>query len=263
MFDVNSLTATPFFIIIGIFAGIVEATAGGSGLIVVPSMLILGVAPATAMATSKMQYIFGALTSIFRFHRASLVQWKNIAPMMLAAAVTGAAGAFALVYTNSEILGILIPFLLIGAALYFVFSPRLSDVAHRARLSHIAFALGPVAAIGLYDGFFGVGSASFYVLAMVWGLGLAAREATATTKIIDFTSSASALLVLASHHEVLWLQGLLLGLGQIIGAWIGSGLVIKRGAKFIRPILVVVSLGLSLKLIYDYRHVILNAFNFF
>lgn len=260
MIDVNSLTVSPLFIIIGFFAGMVEATAGGSGLIVVPVMLMLGVAPASAMATSKMQYIFGALTSIFRFHNANLVQWKNIAPMIAAAALAGAAGGFALVYTKAEILGALMPLLLMGAALYFIFSPRLSDVAHRARLSPLAFALGPVALVGLYDGFFGIGSASFYVLAMVWGLGLAAREATATTKIIDFVSSASALLVLASHHEVLWLPGLLLGLGQIIGAWIGSGLVIKRGAQFIRPILVVVSFGLSLKLIYDYRDVIFSIF---
>lgn len=258
MIDINGLEATPILVAIGICAGVIEATAGGSGLIVIPLLLILGVSPTTAMATSKLQYAFGAMTSIFRFHRARLVQWKNILPMMIAAAVAGMAGAFALVYMDATLLGIIIPLLLIAATLYFIFSPRLSDVTSAARLSRAAFILGPVMAIGFYDGFFGVGSASFYVLAMVWGLGLAAREATATTKVVDFTSSIAALLVLASHHEVLWLQGLLLGLGQIGGAWIGSGLVIKRGAKFIRPVLIMVSLGLSLKLLYDYREAFLK-----
>lgn len=258
MIDINSWEAAPVFILIGGLAGVIESTAGGSGLIVMPTLLMLGVPPVAAMATSKLQYIFGAITSIFRFHHANLVAWKNIIPMMAVAALAGVLGALTLTYVNATILEALIPLLLIGATLYFLFSPRLSDTSSAARISHITFALGPVALVGFYDGFFGVGSASFYVLAMVWGLGLSARQATATTKVVDFTSSAAALLILASHHEVLWVPGLLLGLGQIGGAWLGSGLVIRRGAKFIRPVLAVVSLGLSLKLFFDYRTAFLH-----
>ncbi|HUY68396.1 MAG TPA: TSUP family transporter [Alphaproteobacteria bacterium] len=257
MLDISGLEAVPILVGVGVCAGIIEASAGGSGLIVVPILLMLGLSPASAMATSKLQYTFGALTSIVRFHQANLVKWKSIAPMMVAAALAGTAGAFALIYTNPKILGAIIPLLLAGAALYFIFSPRISDVTSAARLSRTAFVLGPVVLIGFYDGFFGVGSASFYVLAMVWGLGFSARNATATTKVVDFINSTAALIVLAIHHEVLWLPGALLGLGQIGGAWIGAGLVIRRGAKFVRPVLVIVSLGLSLKLLFDYRDVFL------
>lgn len=258
MIDINGFETAPVIVLIGVLAGIIESTAGGSGLIVIPVLLMLGIPPASAMATSKLQYAFGALTSITRFQNAKLIKWKNLIATIIAAAFAGCGGAFALIYTKPDILGAIIPVLLMGAVLYFIFSPRLSDLNSTARLSRLVFNLGPVLLIGFYDGFFGVGSASFYVLAMVWGLGLSAREATATTKVVDFTSSLAALLVLATEHEVLWLAGLLLGFGQIAGAWIGSGLVIKRGAQFIRPVLIVVSLGLSLKLFFDYRDVIIK-----
>ncbi|MFY9287941.1 MAG: TSUP family transporter [Alphaproteobacteria bacterium] len=261
MIDITALSSSPILIGIGILAGIIESTAGGSGLIVMPTLLLLGFSAPSAMATSKLQYAFGAVTSIFRFHRAKLVQWKNLLPLIVSAGVSGAIGALALIYMHPDILGALIPLLLMAATIYFIFSPRLNDIKDKARMGRIAFSLGPIALVGFYDGFFGVGSASFYVLAMVWGLGYAAREATATTKVVDFTSSAIALFVLAAHHEVLWLPGLFLGLGQIAGAWIGSGLVIKKGAKFIRPILAIVSLALSVKLCFDYQQEIMSSWN--
>ena len=258
MMDISAFLQFSGFVGIGLLAGIIEATAGGSGLIVLPALLFAGLPPAQAMATSKLQYVFGALTAIFRFHQARLVQWKNILPMVLTAALGGAAGALLLAHTDTALLKALVPLLLVGATLYFIFSPRLSDKPSGKRLAQPLLIVLPIALIGFYDGFFGVGSGSFFVLILIWGLGLAAREATATTKIVDFASAAAALIVLATQQEVLWLYGLALGLGQIAGAWIGSGFVIRRGARFIRPMLIIVSLGLSLKLIYDARTILAN-----
>ncbi|MGE3770228.1 MAG: TSUP family transporter [Bdellovibrionales bacterium] len=251
MFDIfpADASASPLLVFVGLVAGIIEATAGGSGLVVVPTLLALGVPPVPAMATSKLQYIFGASASIFRFSRANLIPWRKLAPLVIAAGAGGAIGAYALSRTQTEILETIIPILLILAALYFIFSPRLSDKASAPRFSYLAFALGPVVIIGFYDGFFGVGSASFLVMSMVWGLGLAIREATAATKVVDFTSTVGALAVLASANEVLWQAGIFLGAGQIVGAWIGAGLVIRHGVTFVRPVLAAVSIGLSVYLL--------------
>ncbi len=178
----------------------------------------------------------------------------------MTAAFGGAAGALLLVQTDTALLKALVPLLLICATFYFIYSPRLSDKPSGTRLTHPVLILPPIALIGFYDGFFGVGSGSLFVLVLIWGLGLAAREATATTKIVDFASAAAALIVLAQAQDVLWFYGIALGLGQIAGAWIGSGLVIRRGARFIRPMLIFVSLGLSLKLAYDARTILINFF---
>ncbi len=258
MLDFTSLAALPVFTASGVLAGIIEASAGGSGLIVIPLLLMAGVSPAAAMATSKLQYMFGAVTSITRFHQARLIQWKTVLPLAALTAFSGAVGAFALVWIKNSLLTLLVPPLLIAAAGYFIFSPRLSDEPNHLRRPFLPLLLPGLALVGFYDGFFGVGSGSFYVLLLVWGLGLAAREATATAKIVDFVSAFAALIVLISQHEVLWLPGLALGIGQILGAWLGAGLVIRRGARFIRPVLAFMSLALSLKLCYDYRYELLG-----
>lgn len=258
MFDVSSFTALPLFTAIGIIAGIIESSSGGSGLIVTPLLLMLGLSPASAMATSKLQYTFGAMTSITRFHQARLVRWRSILPLAAITALCGAAGALTLVQIKPTVLVGIVPAMLFAATCYFIFSPRLSDTPHPHPLPFQPLLLAALAIVGFYDGFFGVGSGSFYVLLLIWGCGLAAREATAAAKIVDFSSASAALAILASRHEVLWLPGLALGCGQIIGAWIGAGLVIRRGARFIRPMLVVMSFALSLKLCYDYRAQLLD-----
>jgi uncharacterized membrane protein YfcA len=239
-------------ILIGVLAGMVESTAGGSGLIVVPTLLALGIPPAAAMATSKLQYTFGAITSITRFNKAGLVEWHNIWPMVIASAGASVLGAWLLLNTRPDILFLVIPILLIASAVYFIFSPRLGDTPSTPRIGRTLFIITVIPVIGFYDGFFGVGSGSFLVLAMVAVLGMAARHATANTKVIDFASSTAALVILMSFGHVLWRQGLMLGIGQIVGAWIGAGLVIKRGTQFIRPLLAVTSICLSLKLAYDH-----------
>lgn len=239
---------------IGIFAGLVESTAGGSGLLVLPVMLFAGFDPLQAVATSKLQYFFGALVSITRYSQAKLISLPYLKTYCLISAMMGAVGALILVHTQIPFLKFIIPFLLLGSALYFAFSPRIKDEPSPPQLSPLAMAVGPITLIALYDGFFGSGSASFYVLALIWGLGLSTLHATACTKLIDFFSGLAALVILMWHGHVAWGPGIMLGLGQIIGAWFGAGLVIKNGTKILRPVLIVISVLMCLKLLWDAKN---------
>ncbi|MBI1273691.1 MAG: TSUP family transporter [Alphaproteobacteria bacterium] len=256
------LTLEPLYIPllfgIGLLGGLIEATAGGSGLVTLPALLMLGLGPVQAMATSKFQYAFGAVASIARFMRAGLVDWRACIPLMLAGLAGGAAGALALTAIDPELVATLIPFLLIAAAAWFAFSPRFDDHERKQRFSILTVALLAVPPIAFYDGFFGTGSASFYVMAFVALLGLNARRATAMTKLVDFASGGAALVVLASGGHVLWLTGLLLAAGQVFGAWFGAGLVVKHGAKWVRPVIVAVTLALSLNLLAQHHDYILG-----
>ena len=110
------------------------------------------------------------------------------------------------------------------------------------------FSLFVVPVIGFYDGFLGTGSASFLTAAFVLLRGLDARSAVATTKLVDFMSGGAALVVLAAGGHVLIVPGLALGLGQIVGAFIGASLVLKHGARWVRPVIVVVTVALSLQI---------------
>jgi uncharacterized membrane protein YfcA len=231
--------------LIGIVAGLVEASAGGSGLISLPAILFLGYQPLEAIATSKFQYAFGAITAITRFSRAGIINWKKIAPMLLGATIAGGVGALILTTINTKIIALLVPILLIIVATYFLLSPRISDEETPSRISYKKFGIFVVPLIAIYDGFLGTGSASFYMTAFVLLLGMNVRVATASTKLLDFASGTAALTVLALKGHVLLLPGLALGAGQIIGSYFGASLVLRWGSRWVRPVIIVVTICLS------------------
>ena len=235
--------------ILGILAGLVEASAGGSGLISIPAILFLGFRPIEAIATSKFQYAFGAITAIARFSKAGLIEWRKFAPMLGGSVLAGGLGADVLSSISSSAIGLIIPILLIVAAVYFMFSPRISDEVSNPRIGLFVFGAAIVPLIAFYDGFFGVGSASLYMTAFILLLGMDVRSATASTKLIDFASGAAALAVLAFKGHVLLLPGIALGAGQVVGAYFGASLVLRFGARWVKPVIVTVTIALSIDLI--------------
>lgn len=249
---------TLFFI--GIIAGIIEASAGGSGLISLPAIMFLGYEPIEALATSKFQYVFGAVSAIRHYSRAKLIEWRKFGPMLVGSIMAGAVGAFVLSMLNSDVVILIMPILLIVAAIYFLFSPRISDETASPVISIRMFGLLIVPLIAFYDGFFGVGSASLYMAAFVSLLGMSAKAATANTKLLDFSSGAAALLVLAFKGHVLLLPGLALGAGQIIGAHFGASLVLRWGARWVKPLLVIVTLSISIDLLIRHREEFVQVF---
>jgi uncharacterized membrane protein YfcA len=104
--------------------------------------------------------------------------------------------------------------------------------------------------IGFYDGFFGPGTGSFWTMALMMLLGYSMMRATATTKVMNFTSNFVALLFFLAAGQVRFMEGLVMGAGQFMGARVGSRLVIKRGTAFIRPVFIAMVLVLTGRLIY-------------
>ena len=103
--------------------------------------------------------------------------------------------------------------------------------------------------MGFYDGIFGPGAGSFFAAGFVLLLGFDLIQATAHTKILNFTSNIASLLFFAIGGHVVWSLGLVMAAGQLIGARLGARLVIRRGSRLIRPMIVLVSLVISLKLL--------------
>jgi uncharacterized membrane protein YfcA len=114
-----------------------------------------------------------------------------------------------------------------------------------------AFSMIFGAGIGFYDGFFGPGTGAFFALAFVSMLGFSLKQATAHSKLLNMTSNLAALLFFMLGGHVVWSIGLVMASGQVIGASIGAHLVIRRGTALIRPLLVVVSIALTVKLVAD------------
>ena len=230
-------------------AGCIDAIAGGGGLLTLPALLWAGLPPVEALATNKLQGSFGTASATLRFLRHGAIDLRALGPAAVLTLLGSAGGSWLVSRIDPGALTHLLPALLVAFALYFLFSPRVGDLPSRQRLGLTAFGLLAGASIGFYDGFFGPGTGSFFALAFVALLGYDLRGATAGSKLLNFASNAAALLVFALGGQVAWTVGLAMAVGQWTGAWLGAHLVIRHGARLVRPLLVAVSLLLSIRLL--------------
>lgn len=240
---------------LALVAGLVDSIAGGGGLITVPALLWTGLDPVAVLATNKAQGVFGTFAASINFARQGTIDLRRAAFAVLCTFIGAAAGTLSVRHLGGELLERLIPVLLIAFALYFLFSPRVSDLDTRHRIGEGAFALSVGVGVGYYDGFFGPGTGTFFAMGYVALLGYNLRRATAHTKLLNFTSNLAALLFFLPGSHVAWNLGLPMAAGQLIGAGIGSHLVLRHGTRLVRPVLVVASLAVSLKLLLDQTNV--------
>ncbi len=237
-----------------IFAGFVDSIAGGGGLITIPVMLIAGIPPLESLATNKLQSQFGSASATIAYARRGHVNLKSQLPMAAMSMVGGAVGAVLASLVPAGWLAAVIPFLLIAIALFFAIKPNLNDIDSHRRVTPFVFGVTIVPLVGLYDGIFGPGAGSFYMLGFVLLAGFGMLKATAHTKLINLGSNFGSFLVFAATGSVLWKIGLIMGVGQFLGAQVGSRLAMKNGAKLIKPLLVISCLALALKLLADPTH---------
>jgi hypothetical protein len=229
-------------------AGFLDAIAGGGGLITVPAYALAGLDPATAVATNKVNGAMGVAAASLAFARRGA--YRDAEPWRIAAgaAVGGAAGALLLSRVPTGWLATAMPVALIVIALYFAFTPSLGDSARRPRVS-TAVAAGVFAPlIGLYDGLFGPGAGSFYMIVCVALLGRSALRATAETKLANLASNLASLIAFGLLGKIVWPLGLTMGLAQGAGSALGARAAVAGGARLIRPLIVLVSLALAARL---------------
>ncbi len=239
---------------VAVVAGFVDSIAGGGGLITIPALLIAGIPPLDALGTNKLQGMFGATSATISYARRGHVKLKTQLPMALMALIGGGAGALVASVLPTKILGTAIPFLLISIGLFFALKPNLSDVDSHRRVTPFLFGATFVPLIGLYDGIFGPGAGSFYMLGFVLLAGFGMLKATAHTKLLNLGSNVGGFLMFLATGSILWKVGIVMGIGQFIGAQIGSSLAMRIGAKIIKPLLVISCFAMATKLLADPTH---------
>jgi len=241
----------------GGLAGFVDSIAGGGGLISLPTLLTLGLSPAQALATNKLQSSFGSLSATLNYSARGLVDLRRMRVAVACTFAGAAAGATLVQVLEPRFLSQVLPFLLILIALYFLLTPRAGEFDARQRISVPLFAITAGFGVGFYDGFFGPGTGSFFAVCFVTLLGFNLVRATAHTKLLNFTSNFASLLLFAVGGKVVLLAGLPMAGGQFLGARLGSSLVMSRGARLVRPLLVAVSLAITVRLVMgDEGHVL-------
>jgi uncharacterized protein len=233
-------------------AGVVDAVAGGGGLIAVPALLAAGLPAHLAVATNKGQSSFGSAAALFRFHRAGMVDGARARIAFPAGFVGSLGGAALLLLVSPAALRPIVIVLLVGAAVFT--ATRHGPPRVEARIS-ARYAPAAVAVIGLvlgaYDGFFGPGTGTFLIVAFASVLGDGLARASAEAKVVNFASNVAALLIFASNGVVVWSVALPMAAAQLAGGTLGAHLAIRRGDVFVRRIVVLVVLAIVAKLARD------------
>lgn len=227
-------------------AGFLDTLAGGGGLIALPALIISGIPPLFALGTNKLQGTVGTATATFIMLRKKMVRWKDVRLLMLAAFIGSAAGSIAVQFINAEVLNFIIPLTLLLIAVYFLFSPQVNEQS-RPKMTKKFYTRSIVPLIGWYDGMFGPGTGSFFVLTGVSLRGHGLIDSTAIAKTLNFATNFAALIIFLLAGKVIWLAGLIMMAGQFFGAWVGSHCLLKINPKYLRILVVTMCVGMLIK----------------
>jgi len=250
MFELAADTVA-LLVLAAFVAGFIDSIAGGSGLVTIPALLLAGMPPVEALGTNKFQGLFGTGSATITYASKGHVDLRKQLPSATLALLGSALGAVAATVVPATIMQVALPVLLIAIALYFALKPNMGDVDRAQRISPFLFGLTVTPVIGFYDGLFGPGTGSFFMLAFVTLAGYGVLKATAHTKLLNFATNIGAFSVFAAAGVIYWKLGLIMGVAQFLGARLGATLAMRIGAGLIKPLLVIVCLALAVKLLGD------------
>lgn len=240
-----------FMGVAALFAGFVDAIAGGGGLIQLPALLI-GLpqsATVTVLGTNKLSSIFGTSAAAVLYRRRVKPDLSFTFAMAVPALVGSMCGALLASHLSTHALRPLVFFLLIAVGIYTWRRPTLGHVEllrHTpGRRNVIAVVAG--LAIGFYDGIFGPGTGTFLMVVLVAALGFAFLTASSIAKVVNVATNLGAIVVFGLHGVILWHVGLVLGIANIAGALLGAKIAIRGGSVFVRQIFLVVTAVLIIK----------------
>ncbi len=220
----------------GLLAGTVDAIAGGGGLITLPLLIGVGLPAPVALGTNKLQAMIGTSAATFNYFKNRLISLEVVLKGLLFGFLGATSGSLVAQHVNSSFLELVIPFIMLLVFLYTLYSPKLGLLDGRVRMPEQRFYMLFGFLLGFYDGFLGPGTGSFWVIALVFFLGYNLAKATAYTKIFNLKSNVIATCWFMLGHNLDYKVGFIMALGQMIGGKLGSQLVIKNGAQFVRPV---------------------------
>lgn len=222
-------------------AGLIDSIAGGGGLISLPAYMIAGVPPHYALGTNKLSSCIGTVASTARYIKNKSVNYRIGAVSVILALGGSFLGANAALMVKEEVIKNLLLFVLPFTA-FFVLKNKKAEDNRKPLSERAAFIIACTAsfAIAIYDGFYGPGTGTFLLLCYTSLARMDIKTASGNTKIVNLSSNIAALATFLLHGKLILVLGLTAAVFSIAGHYIGSGLVLKKGYKIVKPIMVLV-----------------------
>lgn len=239
-----------FLFIVGIVAGFLDTLVGGGGLLAVPALLLSGIPPIYVLGTNKFQGSMGTGMATLLLFRKKKLEWNTIKYLMLASFIGSVIGGAIVQFIDTKVLSFVIPIVLVFIAIYFIISPK-PKVGPQNSVSNRSFDKYAVPSIGFYDGMFGPGAGSFFVMTGVMLKKLEIIQATILAKPLNFASNIAGFIVFFSFGHIAFLIGLIMMLGQLIGSFCGTHYLLKANPKVIRFLIVFISLSMLARYVYS------------
>ena len=253
--DDPSIWLYVFMAAAGLTAGWIDAVVGGGGLIQLPALLVgfPGASPVQVLATNKLGSICGTTVSSVTYFRRVRPDLSTALPMAGMAFLGSVGGALIASTIPKSAFNPIILVVLICVGAYTLAKPSLGQISQlrfAGRSHHVA--AGAVGfTVGVYDGALGPGTGSFMVFALVGLLGYGFLQASAKAKIANWATNLAALIVFIPMGAVMWKVGLLMGVCNMLGAYLGARTAVARGSGFVRVVFVLLVGGFILKIGYD------------
>ncbi|MFI7612163.1 TSUP family transporter [Nonomuraea terrae] len=232
-------------------AGWVDAVVGGGGLLQLPALLVTGMPTVEAMATNKFSSVFGTASAAVAYSRSAKVDRQVALPGAALAALSAGLGAWAAAAISAEVLRPAVMVVLVAVAVFVTLRPSMGAVPEpRLRTGPRVAAAVATAGVGIafYDGIMGPGTGTFLIIAFTTILGLDFVAASASAKIINVGTNLGALAVFGAQGHVHWALGLGMAVCNVAGAQFGARMALRRGAAFVRIVLLVVVVAMVIRL---------------
>ena len=254
MFEGVSLVYKVIFLcVVGFLAAFVDSIAGGGGLISVPAYFMIGFPPHFTLGTNKFSATCGSLVSTLKFAKSGKTD-NNILKVLLPFSLLGAAaGVYVVLLVDSAVLKPVVLVMILGVGLYSFFAKSVGLEDNFTGTTKKTLTIGAIFAfvMGFYDGFFGPGAGSFIIFGLIKLYGFDFVRASGNAKAMNFVSNITSLIMFAIGGKIHYIMGIPMAIFMVFGASVGSKLAISKGAKIIRPIFIIMSLGVAAKMVYE------------
>lgn len=237
----------------GFLGAMVDAIVGGGGLITIPALLSTGMPTHLALGTNKFASSMGTISSSYHFYKSGQVNFKLLKFLLPLSLLGSAIGVYTVLLIDPDFLKGLIIVMVLIIGTYTLVKRDLGLNNHFNGLNKKKIILCMILALGLgfYDGFFGPGTGSFIIFGLIGILGYDFKKASANSKFMNFTSNFTALILFLINGQIMFTIGIPMAISMIIGAKVGATLAVTKGAKFIKPVFIIVSFALVIKMLFE------------